>query len=65
MEIVRTTDPMVILRENVRCISSRKLLIREAAYDTVSTQTVLLLHQIKTFEREMKIRMMVHIKKSN
>ena len=45
---------MVILREKVRCIASSNLLIRAAAYDTVRTQTVLPLHQIKVFGKEMK-----------
>ena len=37
------------------------LLIGSDAYETMMTQTVLHLHQIKTVEREMKIRSMVRI----
>ena len=61
MEEVRTTDPMVIMREKVRCIFSRNLLIRASVYDTVMARTVLPLHQIKTVEREMKIMGMVRL----
>ena len=46
MKEVRTTEPMVIIREKVRCILSRKVLIREYAYETMMSQTVLPLHQI-------------------
>ena len=61
MEEVRTTEPMIILREKGRCISSRNLLIREAAYVTVRNLTVLPLHKIKTVEREMKRQSMLCI----
>ena len=61
MKEVRKTDPLVILREKGRGRSSRNLLIRAAAYDTLGTQTVLPLHQIKTAEREMKRQRMVRI----
>ena len=47
---------MVILREKVRGILSRKLLMRESEYDTMRTRTVLTLHQTKTAEREMNRR---------
>ena len=49
MEEVSTTDPIVILREKGRCISSRKLLYD--AYDTVRAPTVLPLNQTKTVKR--------------
>ena len=61
MEGIRTTDPMVILREKGWCISSSNLLIRAAAYDTVRDRTVLPIHQIKTFERYIKMRRMVRL----
>ena len=61
MESVRKIDPMVILMDKGRCRSSWNLLIRAAAYDTVSTWTVLPLHQIKTVDREMKRQRMVRI----
>ena len=51
MEEFRTTDPMVILREKGRHISSGNLLIRAAAYDIMRDQNFLPLHQIKTHER--------------
>ena len=41
MEEVRTTDPMVILREKIRCRTQRNLLIRAAEYDTASTRPVI------------------------
>ena len=47
MAEVRTTDPMVIMKYKGRCWFSRNLLIRAAAYDTVRSQTVLHLSQIK------------------
>ena len=62
MEEVRTTDPMVILRDKGRCRASRNLLIGAAAYGTVRTQTFLPIHQINTVYREMKRQMMVRIK---
>ena len=61
MEGIRTTDPMVILREKGWCISASNLLIRAAAYDTVRDRTVLPIHQIKTFERYIKMRRMVRL----
>ena len=48
MEEIRTTYPMVTLREKWKRILSRNLLIRAADYDTVRTRNVLPLHQIKT-----------------
>ena len=62
MEKVRTTDPMVILREKGRCRASMNILIRVAKYDTMRTQTVRPLHQINTVDREMNRRSMVRIK---
>ena len=54
MEEVRTTDPMLILRDKGRCRASRNLLIRAAAYETVRSRTILPLHQIKTVKMQMK-----------
>ena len=53
---------IVILRYKGRCRESRNLLNRADAYDTVRTQTVLPLHQIKTVESKMKRQRMVCIK---
>ena len=61
MEEVSTTDPMVILRENGKGRFTRNLLIRAAVYSTMRTCTVLTLHQIKTFDRDMNIRRMICI----
>ena len=54
MEEVRTTEPIVILREKGMCRASRNLLISAAEYDTMRYRTVLPLHQIKKVERETK-----------
>ena len=59
MEEFVTTYPMVILRKKGRCRLSSNLIIREAVYDTARELTVLPLHQIKTFKREMKRQRMV------
>ena len=61
MEEFRKTDPMVILKEKGRCRASMNLLVRAAVYNTVSYLAVLPLHQIKTFDRETKIRRMARI----
>ena len=45
---IRTTDPMVILR--AKGVSSRNLLIRVAAYDTVQQRTTLSIQEIKAAE---------------
>ena len=39
VDAIRTTDPMVILRAKGR--SSRNLLIRDTAYDTVQKRTII------------------------
>ena len=44
------------------CITPRNLPVRASVYDTVRAQTFLILHQIKTDEREMKRRRIVRIK---
>ena len=46
---------MVILREKERCRASKNILIRADIYDTVRIHTLLLLYQIKTIERQMKV----------
>ena len=57
--VIRTTDPMNILRNKVNVGSSRKLLLREAAYNIISHRTVLTLQQIKETEMEIRTRRMV------
>ena len=59
-----TTEPMVILKYKGKRISSRKLSIRESAYDTMMYQTVLPLYQIKKVEREMNRRRMLRLTKN-
>ena len=59
IDVIRTTDPMVILRE--RGNQSRNLLIRGAAYDTVQQRTILPIQEIKADEMEMRKRRMVRI----
>ena len=56
-----TTDPMFIMTEMGRCRSPSNLLIRESAFDTVMTRTVLQLHQNKKIKKEMKRQRMVCI----
>ena len=50
-DVIRTTDPMVILRARGR--PSRNLLIRGAAYDTVHQRTILPIQEMKAAEMEM------------
>ena len=64
MEEISTTGPMVILIDKGKGISSMNLLIREYAYDTMGTRTVLPLHQINTVESKMKRWRMVCIIKT-
>ena len=56
---ISTTDPMVILRENGR--SSRNLLIRYAAYDTVQQRKILPIQEIKAVEMETRKRRIVRM----
>ena len=56
-----TTDPIFILIENV--ISSRKLLFRVAAYDTVQQRIIISIQEIKASEMEMMQRKTVGIPK--
>ena len=48
VEAIRTTDPMVILRENE--ISSRDLPIRASAYDTVQQRKIIPIKEMKASE---------------
>ena len=48
VDIIRTTDPMVILRAQGRPL--RNLLIWAAAYDTVQKRTILPIQEVKTAE---------------
>ena len=59
VKAIRTTDPRVILKS--KGISSRKLLIRAAAYDTVQQRTILPIQEMKVAEMEIRKRIMVRI----
>ena len=59
VDVIRTTDPMVILRALGR--PSRNILIRGAAYDTVQQRTILPIQEIKADEMEMRKRRMVRM----
>ena len=52
VEYIRKTDPMVIPRAKGR--SSRNLLIRSAAYDTVQQWKIIPIQEIKADEMEMR-----------
>ena len=52
VDVIRTTDPMVILIARGR--PSRNLLIRGAAYDTVHQRKTLPIQEIKADEMEMR-----------
>ena len=58
-EAIRATDLMVTLR--AKGISSRKLLIRAADYDTVQQRTTLPIQEIKAAEMEIWKRRVVRI----
>ena len=62
---IRTTYPMVILIKKVKVGTSRKLLLREAAHDTVGYRNVLTLQQIKETETEIGSRRMVRISRKD
>ena len=59
VDVIRTTDPMVILRARGR--PSRNLLIRGAAYDIVHQRTILPIQEIKADDMEMRKRRMVRM----
>ena len=61
VESNRNTDPMVILRSKGG--SSRNLLIRAAAYDTVQQRTILPIQEIKESDMEKRKRIMVRVPK--
>ena len=63
IEDIRATDPMAILKGNVRSGTLCNLALGGAVYDTVRTRTVLPLQKSKTSEKEMKIQRMVRIPK--
>ena len=56
---IRTTDPMVILREKGR--SSSNLLILAAAYDTFQQRKIYPIEEMKASEMEMRKRIMVRM----
>ena len=45
--VIRTADPMVVLREKGNFVASRKLLLRESAYEIFRHRIVLPFQQIK------------------
>ena len=61
--VIRTTDPMVVLREKGNVGASRNLLLRAAAYDIFGHRTVMPLQQIKETEMEIRTRRMVRMPK--
>ena len=61
VESILATEPMVILREKGR--SSRNLLIRAAAYDTVQQRTILPIQEMKADAMEMRKKIMLMIPK--
>ena len=61
--VIRTTDPIVVLRSKGKVGASRNLLLREAYYDTVRHSTVTPLQQIKKTVMEIRTRRMVRITK--
>ena len=61
--VISTTEPIVVLIEKVKVGSSRNLLMRKEAYDTVRHRTVLPLQQIKETEMEIRTRRMVRMYK--
>ena len=56
---IRMNDPMIINRENGG--SSRNLLIRVRAYDTVQQRTIIPIQEIKGAEMEMSKRRLVRM----
>ena len=58
-DVIRTTDPMVVLRAQV--IPSRNLIILAAAYDTIQQRTILPIQESKADETEMRKRRMVRM----
>ena len=56
---------MVLLRDKVNVIESRKLLLRESVYYIFRNSTVLTLQKIKETEAEIGTRIIVRIPKKN
>ena len=61
---MRTTDPMVILREKGRVTSSYNILNRSDTYGTIRTHTVVPLQKIKTIERDLKCQRILNMTKT-
>ena len=59
VDVNRTTDPMVILREKGRL--SRNLLIRYADYDTIQQRKIIPIQEIKASEMETRKRRTVRM----
>ena len=59
IDVIRTTDPMLILR--ARRNESRNLLIQGAAYDIVHQRTILPIQEMKVDEMEIRKRRMVRM----
>ena len=59
--VIKTTYPIVALREKVKVGESRNLLTRTEYYDTDRHMTVMTLQQIKENEMEIRTRRMVLI----
>ena len=63
--VIRTTDPLVVLRDKGKFAGSRNLLLRASAYENVRHRTVLKLRQIKVTKMENRTRKMVIISKKD
>ena len=63
--VIRTTDPMVVLREKGKVVASMNLLLRAAAYDTKRHRNVLTLQQTKEIDIKMRTQRMVRITKKD
>ena len=61
IEDISTTDPMVILMDNVSDSMSHNLILRNATYNIIRTRTVLPLQNTKTDYRETKNQRMLQL----
>ena len=59
MEETSTTDPLVILRENVIVTLLHKILLRVDVNETARTHTIMPKQEIKTIDRYLKCFIMV------
>ena len=59
VKAIRTTEPMVTLRSKGR--SSRNILIRVTAYDTVQQRKIIPIQEMKAAEMETRKRIMVRM----